>query len=938
MEKRPLFTFGAAIFAGALSACLKPWYLTYAALAAAPIICMLYCILHLRRLRLKRDNLRYIIELIVISVIAAALPIAAYIDCANVWRGRIQKYSEYDGREVEAVVKFTSSIEKAGSGLRIEAAPLSMNGVAAEGYKLRPADRVYFYFGGDIGDATLDAFKYGATARVRGRLTKPAPQQNEYLFSYQTHLYSKGIVANIYDGSGGVEILTAPFCIAGIPMHPIGAGIAIKERIANVFLKVLPPKEAALLTAIFLGSTENLDEQSYDDFTASGLLHLTAVSGLHIIIVAGLVSAAVKRAGFGVRSGRALSLFVVVLFAFIAGFSASVVRAALAYGLCAISQYAGRAFDRLSALGAAAIVIMLYNPMQVSGAGFLLSFSSALSICILSQNFHFFPKSLKAPRAIVEPINISVAICIGCYPIQATLFHRYSSISVIANMLCAPLVTCVLGTGIVMALIGLFSASLATFPAFFAINFLWAIENIASFAARAPYALLRPGALSPQGFIFYYSVVALLLYLMQRHARAAAEAEAADAAVAAAEKAVAADAAAVAEKAVAGAEAAEVAGAVMVEAAATNAADAMATTAAGAVAAAAAGVGMIDSTLHRKPRFFMSPVIVSGMAVVEIICISFAIMACVAFVFFAASMLNPKVLPDEMEIVFLDVGNSNATYINIEGKYHVIIDAGGASGYIGINIANASFADGGADESLLYSESRLSEYLSGRGIGEIDLAIATHGDIDHIQGFWNVLDNVRVRRLLLPNFADKQLDFLATHAKTRGTQVTICTAGDTIRLGSNTAIEILSPFPENDYRQEFSQISTNDAGIVARVVYGEMKALFCGDIGTITEGMLIRNTATRELASNLISVPHHGSKYSSGEEFLAWVSPEVAVAGVGKNRYGHPAPETMERYAAENALFLRTDMDGMVVVRCDVAGIKSIWRFNDPANLPAWRR
>jgi beta-lactamase superfamily II metal-dependent hydrolase len=67
------------------------------------------------------------------------------------------------------------------------------------------------------------------------------------------------------------------------------------------------------------------------------------------------------------------------------------------------------------------------------------------------------------------------------------------------------------------------------------------------------------------------------------------------------------------------------------------------------------------------------------------------------------------------------------------------------------------------------------------------------------------------------------------------------------------------------------------------------------------------------------------------------VAPEVAVAGVGKNSYGHPSREAVERYLAAGTLFLRTDLDGIVSIVCDGTGIKSIKRFNGPENRLAWQ-
>jgi competence protein ComEC len=277
-----------------------------------------------------------------------------------------------------------------------------------------------------------------------------------------------------------------------------------------------------------------------------------------------------------------------------------------------------------------------------------------------------------------------------------------------------------------------------------------------------------------------------------------------------------------------------------------------------------------------------------------------------------------------MEIVFLDVGNSNAAYINIDGRYNVIVDAGGPVNFSGNSEVR---------------ETRLCDYLSGRGVRAVDLAIATHGDYDHIQGFWAVLEGMPVRRFMSSYMPGGQLEKMIAFARESGVEIIRGGAGDCVRFGADTVIEVLSP---NAGGYETGPAAflppNNDSSLVIRVIYGDMKALFCGDIGMESEIGLVNSVSAAGLSSQLMSVPHHGSKNSSGAEFLQAVSPEAAVAGVGKNNYGHPAAETISRYADAGAVFLRTDLDGMVVVMCGREGINKIKRFNGADNQLAWRR
>ena len=89
--------------------------------------------------------------------------------------------------------------------------------------------------------------------------------------------------------------------------------------------------------------------------------------------------------------------------------------------------------------------------------------------------------------------------------------------------------------------------------------------------------------------------------------------------------------------------------------------------------------------------------------------------------------------------------------------------------------------------------------------------------------------------------------------------------------------------------------------------------LFTGDIGFPAESMIVDSGV--DIDCDILKVAHHGSKYSSSDEFIAACSPSVAVISVGKNNfYGHPAPSTLERLESYGCAVFRTDEEGAVVM------------------------
>ena len=96
---------------------------------------------------------------------------------------------------------------------------------------------------------------------------------------------------------------------------------------------------------------------------------------------------------------------------------------------------------------------------------------------------------------------------------------------------------------------------------------------------------------------------------------------------------------------------------------------------------------------------------------------------------------------------------------------------------------------------------------------------------------------------------------------------------------------------------------------MAKLIYGANSFLFTGDIGFETESRI-----SSFADSDVLKVAHHGSKYSTSESFLAAITPDIAVIEVGRNSYGHPTTETLQRLAKFGIQTLRTDKSGTIKI------------------------
>jgi competence protein ComEC len=143
-------------------------------------------------------------------------------------------------------------------------------------------------------------------------------------------------------------------------------------------------------------------------------------------------------------------------------------------------------------------------------------------------------------------------------------------------------------------------------------------------------------------------------------------------------------------------------------------------------------------------------------------------------------------------------------------------------------------------------------------------------------------------------------------------------AGDSIAGLSGASMEVL--FPPRDSVLS-SSLSDNDRSVVLRLIQQSDTLLFTGDAGAKAERLYLQLLREETGARvDVLRVGHHGSKYSTGDSLLAMLRPRYGVVSVGRNRYGHPAKETIARLNACGVRICRTDEDGTVIRQIDESG------------------
>jgi competence protein ComEC len=240
-------------------------------------------------------------------------------------------------------------------------------------------------------------------------------------------------------------------------------------------------------------------------------------------------------------------------------------------------------------------------------------------------------------------------------------------------------------------------------------------------------------------------------------------------------------------------------------------------------------------------------------------------------------LLPPAPSPGEAWITTFDVGQGLAVMVRTASRT-LLYDAGPAFG---------PEADSGS--RIVVPE------LRAVGARAVDLLVITHEDMDHIGGALTVLESLEVRSLASSLPRTHALNALVFSPRR-------CYAGEAWEW-DGVRFEFLHPRPAE------LPMRRNNESCVLKVVAGGASMLLTGDIERSAELQLLG----KEIKSDIVLVPHHGSRGSSTREFVEAVSPRWAVVPAGyRNRFGHPHPEVLERYRAAGARVVRTDLDGAI--------------------------
>lgn len=361
----------------------------------------------------------------------------------------------------------------------------------------------------------------GRTTEVSGVLAPPRPALAPGLFDYATYLCRQGVHFQLRAASPGdwqlfAGAITPPFT---------DRFVAWAQRTLQ---RGLPEDESQrLLWAMTLGWRTALTNEVSERFMRSGTMHIFAISGLHIALIAGILISLVRVLQVPRAWCGAVVIPLVWFYTAATGWQPSAVRATVMMSVIIGGWALRRPGDLLNSLAAAGGLILLWDPRQLFQASFQLSFFVVLSIALLLPPLEklrdrllrtdpFLPpellprwqQRLNVPlRWLTTAAATSAAAWLGSLPLTAHYFHLFSPVTLLANVVIVPLATLTLMSSLGSLVTGAWLPALAELFNHSAWFWMWGMIHVSETATRLPGAFAYVKPPSPWVMALYYALL-----------------------------------------------------------------------------------------------------------------------------------------------------------------------------------------------------------------------------------------------------------------------------------------------------------------------------------------------------------------------------------------------------------------------------------------------
>lgn len=565
------------------------------------------------------------------------------------------------------------------------------------------------------------------------------------------------------------------------------------ERLSQSIQAVFPADVSPFLAALAAGDRSLLSDEANTDLSRAGVSHLVALSGMHLCFLVGFLGLFV---GYDPKRRALVCLPVILAFSLAVGGSASVLRAAILYGILLLAPLLGREADRWTSLSFALALLLFLDPYGAQNMGLQLSFSAAAGLTLLADplsrrwkerlpagNTPFKRLALRGLRGLMNTFSATLGALVFTLPLSMLYFGSVSLIQPLTNLLVIPVSSALFALTLLLALVGMILPGPAAVCGGVVAWLGRYVLGVVSLAAKLPLSAVTTREI-------YYPIFILGLYGLLL-------------------------------------------------------------------------LGVFGKGKRRLRVFLLSGVVLFAGA----------------WGFTAATFHT-----GDLTVAVLDVGQGQSVLLT-SGGVSALVDCGGN----GLEDPGDVAAD----------------YLQDRGTAQLDYLILTHYHSDHVNGLQQLFRRVRVKNLILPQMEREEETqiWLLNQAQEQGSGVIWLTENTQFTLGE-AVLSVFAPLGDG---------GANEEGLSLLASAGDFDLLITGDMNAAVEEMLIKYCPLPKNVEVLIA-GHHGSRYASSDSLLEALHPSVAVISVGRNTYGHPAEETLERFSRRNITVYRTDRQGTITL------------------------
>ncbi|ULO10252.1 ComEC/Rec2 family competence protein [Paenibacillus sp. 19GGS1-52] len=712
--------------------------------------------------------------------------------------------------------------------------------------------------------AVAAQWQRGDQVLLSGVLEQPAVARNFGGFDYREYLHMKKIHWLLkLEGTASVEATPPSIWSPRMLLRwNDQARFALGAELDHLFEK----RHSGYMKGLVIGLQDDLDPETFQQFSQLGLTHILAISGMHVAVYVGVLLFIWRRCRLTRETALTLTLVLVPLYVLLSGAGPSVVRAGLMSMIALLAARLGVLGDGLNILGASALVMLIWNPYLLLSVSFQLSFLVTAGLMVFVPLAEPLLRGL--PRVLRSAVSVTLVAQFVSFPLTIYYFNQFSLLSFAANLVLVPFITfIVLPLGTLALLCGRVwdpGARLLAHVTELLNNATFsAVEWINSFSSgvmiwRSPSLLW----IAAYYVLFYGLLYAAKLRTEARYAPQYMEDE---------------------TKPLEG------------------------------LSLPNGRNSGIREVKHRYSIQARTTVRWSGMVV---------LMCALSLGILLYRGYQSENLSGAGSISYLDVGQGDSMLITTPEGAHILVDGGGTVSFGGKEawrIRHSPFEVGAKV---------LVPLLKKRGIHRLDAIILTHGDQDHAGGLQAVLEGIPVSALLFNGtIADREpYKLLMSTALAANVRLYGVYQGMSLAPDGATELSFLWPEPPElpTPASEESELPTvedqNHESVAFRLVMNGRSFLFTGDMDQDAEESIMQNAKLNGIHSgpqiDVLKAAHHGSKTATGEGWLKFWMPTAAVISAGvNNSYGHPNSAVLDRLEANNTAIFRTDLQGEIQMR-----------------------